>query len=170
VDGILVPLITALVGAAIGFFITRLNDWLVERRELQRAGRHLRTEAANVARHYAIMRERLLTHETEPPWRNSVHLDTCRYYGNGLGTFDTGALRLFDDAVAEEAMYLMLMTRNINSYVDQAKLYLSSGEKEQFHAVCRELIDRCQMTVDRAEKIENVLRGFGFTPPSGRVA
>jgi len=157
-SSVIISLVTCIVGAGIGFFITRLNDWIVERREYRRASRHLRTEAANVVRHYRLMHERLAAYETEPPWRNAVHLETCRFYGDGLGTFDMSTLRLFNEAIAEEAMYLMLMVRNNNSYVDQAKLSFGSEAKEQFHDVCRELIDRCRMTIDRAARMESMLR------------
>ena len=157
-SSVVISLITCIVGAGIGFFITRLNDWIVERRELYRASRHLRTEAANVVRHYRLMQERLAAHETEAPWRNAVNLETCRFYGDGLGTFDMSTLRLFDEAVAEEAMYLMLTVRNNNNYVDQAKLSIGSDTREQFHDVCRELIERCQITIDRARRMETLLR------------
>ncbi|MEP9353291.1 hypothetical protein ABLE93_06780 [Xanthobacter sp. KR7-65] len=157
-NGILIPVITCVVGAVIGFLITRINDWIVERREFQRARRHLRTEAANVVRHYSVMQERVAAHETEVPWRIAVYLETCRFYGAGLGTFDMSTLRLFDEDVAEEAMYLTLTIRNNNSYVDQAKLYLELNEKEPFHAVCCELIDRCRITIARARRMQDLLR------------
>lgn len=73
-----------------------------------------------------------------------------RFYRIGVGTFDRGTLRLFDEPVAEEAMDPMLMVRNNTASVDQAKLHPAAGETAPFHAVCRGLIDRCAMTIARS--------------------
>ena len=77
-------------------------------------------------------------------------LEGCRYYGNGLGTFDTGALRLFDEATAEDAMRLIFMLRNNNAYVDQARQCLAAGDAATFGAVCGELLGRCAETIEHA--------------------
>lgn len=170
--GVPISVILCVVGAGIGFLVTRLNDWIVESREFRRASRHLRTEAANVIRHYTITQEKLAGHETEVAWRNVVNLEIGRFYGSGLGTFDMSALRLFDEPVAEEAMYLMLTIRNNNAYIDQAKLHLASGDKEQFHDVCQELTERCQLTIERARRAEDMLRSgsYRLRPPiKGKV-
>jgi hypothetical protein len=153
-DNLLVPLLTGLLGAGVGFLLTRLNDWLAEHRNLALASRHLRTEMANVARRYAFVRARLESYETSPAWINNVHLETCRFYGGGLGTFDTGTLRLFDERTAEDTMYLILMLRNNNAYVDQAKQYLAAEDKATFAEVCRELIGRCSETIEHARLAE----------------
>jgi hypothetical protein len=158
VNSTLLALITAAIGAGIGFLITRLNDWIVERRELLRASRHLRTESANAVRHYSAMRDRLAEHQTQPEWLNAVYIETCRFYGNGLGTFDVSLLRLFDEDIAEQALFLLLMIRNNNSYVDQAKQYFDAGKQDLFHDVCAALVERCQRTIERARHLEGTLR------------
>ncbi|MCO5063626.1 MAG: hypothetical protein M9924_04335 [Rhizobiaceae bacterium] len=169
-DSTLLAVVTAFFGAAIGFMITRLNDWIVERRELQRASRHLRTEAANAVRHYTAMRDRLAGHLTQTEWLNAIYIETCRFYGSGLGTFDLSTLRLFDEDTAEEALFLLLMIRNNNSYVDQAKLYFDAGKQDLFHDVCEALVVRCQSTVERAQHLEERLRtGSSHGKPSAPV-
>lgn len=154
----LLTVLTAFVGAAIGFMITRLNDWIVERRELQLASRHLKTEAANAVRHYSAMRDRIAGHQIQTEWLNAVYIETCRFYGNGLGTFDLSMLRLFDEEIAEQALFLLLMIRNNNSYVDQAKQYFDAGKQELFHDVCDALVVRCESTIERAQHLEETLR------------
>lgn len=167
----LLAVVTAFFGAFVGFLITRLNDWIVERRELQRASRHLRTESANAVRHYTAMRDRLANHQTQTEWLNAVYIETCRFYGNGLGTFDLSTLRLFNEDIAEEALFLLLMIRNNNSYVDQAKQYFDAGKQELFHDVCEALVVRCQSTIERAQHLEETLRTGGSSrkKPSGPV-
>lgn len=153
VDSILVPVLTGLFGAFLGFGISRLNDWLSERRTLRRAVHHLMTEVRNVRRHFEHAIGKMTDHPSMPAWRKLVHLETCRFYGNGLGSFDTGMLRLLDEETAGQVMYLMLMIRNNNAYIDQAKAQVADESTELFVEVCDEFIQRCALTMEMAAKV-----------------
>lgn len=168
-NSVAVTLGTAVAGAIIGFAITRLNDWIVERHEIRRARQHLLTEVSNVGRHYSIMLDKLKNHADELMWRNAINVETCRFYGTGLGTFDLSALRLFDEPLAEEALFLLIMVRNNNSYVDEAKAYLAAKQPELFHEVCEALVERCESMIERARRLEAMLRAQSMPiEPSAR--
>jgi hypothetical protein len=157
VDASLVTLLTGIAGAAIGFALTRVNDWIVERRELRRAQKHLKTEASNVVRHYSVTLEKLGSHQTDPKWLNAINIETCRFYGDWLGTFDMSALRLFDEKLADEAMLLMMTVRNNNLYVEQAKHHLATDDAEEFYDICGQLVERCRLTIDRANQLRELI-------------
>lgn len=156
-DASVITLLTGIAGAALGFALTRVNDWIVERRELKRAQRHLKTEATNVVRHYKVTLDKLATHQSDPKWLNAINIETGRFYGESLGSFDMSALRLFDEKLANEAMYLMMMVRNNNLYVEQAKHHLAGDDAEQFYDICGQLMERCQMTIDRANRLKELM-------------
>jgi hypothetical protein len=50
-------------------------------------------------------------------------------------------------------MYLMLMLRNNNAYIDQAKEHLLAGDKATFGELCEELIKRCDETTEHARGV-----------------
>lgn len=153
ISDLVIPILTGISGAFLGFAISRLNDWLSERRSLRRAVHHLTTEIRNVRRHFEHARGKIEGHSSMEPWRKAIHLETSRFYGNGLGSFDIGLLRLLDDETAGQVMYLMLMLRNNNAYIDQAKAQAIGGDPEICGAICDEFVERCTLTVDMANKV-----------------
>lgn len=153
IDSALIPVLTGLFGAFLGFAISRLNDWLSERRTLRRAVHHLMTEVRNTRRHFQHAVDILADHPSMPAWRRIVHLETCRFYGNGFGSFDIGLLRLLDEDTASQVMYLILMIRNNNAYIDQAKIQAAEESSEIFAVICGEFIQRCILTMEMAGKV-----------------
>jgi len=158
VSDLLIPILTGIFGAFLGFAISRLNDWLSERRTLRRAVHHLTTEIRNVRRHFEHARDKIKGHSSMEPWRKIIHLETSRFYGNALGSFDVGLLRLLDEETAGHVMYLILMLRNNNAYIDQAKTQAVDGEAQVCAAICDEFVERCTLTIDMANKVNGDIR------------
>jgi len=155
VSDLLIPILTGIFGAFLGFAISRLNDWLSERRTLRQAVHHLTTEIRNVRRHFEHARGKIESHSSMEPWRKIIHLETSRFYGNGLGSFDVELLRLLDDETASHVMYLILMLRNNNAYIDQAKAQAMGGDPDICAAICDEFVERCTLTIDMATKVND---------------
>lgn len=91
-------------------------------------------------------------------WRKVVQLGKCRFYGQGLGTFESSALRLFQPDEAEQILDFMLVIRNNDYYIDQAIRYSPDDEKDKFDEICSELFARFEQTRDQANSLKSKLR------------
>jgi hypothetical protein len=147
-----VPLATGTVGTLLGFWATRWNESLNEVRELKRAVQHISSELLNARRHYGFSRDENHAIGALPQWQRVVQLGKCRFYGNGLGSFEVSSLRLFKPKLAEQILDFMLVVRNNDFYIDQAIQHSGPAEQAVFDVVLGELMQRFDSTIQQADK------------------
>jgi hypothetical protein len=155
---VVIPVSTALAGIVLGFGVTRWNEALNEQRERHRAVSHILSELLNAKRHYRYSCEENLAIEAAPEWVRVVQLGKCRFYGNGLGSFEMSALRHFEPVVAESVLDFMLTVRNNDFYIDQAIKHAGAGQEEQFRSIVKALLERFQSIEPLAARVEGVVR------------
>lgn len=155
---VLFPVATGAAGTFLGFAVTRWNEQLNERRDLRRAVQHILSEILNAKRHYRFSREENSDLIDLPQWRRVVQLGKCRFYGNGLGSFEMSALRLFRPKIAEKVLDFMLVIRNNDFYIDQAIEHSGPDSQETFKAVLKDLFSRFDTTLAQAADVEELVR------------
>ncbi len=155
---LVLPVATGLGGTVLGFAVTRWNETLNESRELRRAVGHILSETMNARRHYQLSLVENQKIVELPRWRRVVQLGKCRFYGNGLGSFEISALRLFAPEIGEEILDFMLVIRNTDFYIDQAIDHAGSGEEETFNTLVEALFERFHMAVAESQKVEASIR------------
>ncbi len=161
-QSLLLPVATGTAGTFLGFAVTRWNEQLNERRDIRRAVAHILSEILNARRHYKYSREENQGIAELPQWRRVVQLGKCRFYGNGLGSFEMSALRLFKPKIAEQILDFMLVIRNNDFYIDQAIEHSGPGSEETFNAVFKDLLERFDTTIKQGGELEDsVRRGYG---------
>lgn len=154
----LLPALTGSAGTLIGFAATCYNENLNERREYRKAVKHNYSEVLNALRHYQFSAEENAAIADMPPWERVVQLGKCRFYGNGLGSFELSALRLFKPEWSEQILDFMLVVRNNDFYIDQAIHHSRDADSETFDKIMAELLNRFEMTLTQGRKLKASLQ------------
>ncbi len=155
---LLLPIGTGVAGTLLGFATTRWNEQLNERREIRRSVSHILSETLNARRHYTFSKDENSDIANLPTWRRIVQLGKCRFYGNGLGSFEFSSLRLFKPKIAEQILDFMLVIRNNDLYLDQAIAHSDASAAAEFEVIWRDLLNRFDITIEQSKRLEALIR------------